>query len=69
MNRPLSIAKVIVDGTPLEITLFDSINIDDVVLTEMKVQAYTIATKDTSVLDRRVPRDIRSWLVRLGEEK
>ncbi len=60
--------RYIVDGKPVIIRLINNPLIDDVVVTEMRVQATAIES-GTVDPNRRVERSIRDFLIRLGVEK
>lgn len=60
--------RYIVNGRPVIIRLINNPIIDDVVVTEMRVQATAIES-GTVDPDRRVDRSIRDFLIRLGVEK
>jgi hypothetical protein len=66
--RSQAITEILYDGEIYEISLIDGPNIDDVIITEARVQARMISTgeKDPS---RRVERSMRDYLVRLGVER
>lgn len=69
-NRNVVTARVIVGGRPLLISLIDNPLIDDVLITEARIQAASIAFQDDSlVVGRHVSRDIRDFLIRLGVER
>ena len=62
--------SMVVEGDSLTVSLIQNPLIDDVLVTEMQVQAASIwQNNDSIVSDRRVSRDIRDWLIRLGVER
>lgn len=69
-NRNEVETKLVVDGKPLTITLLQSITVDDVIGTEAQVQATAINKANQQMLvGRRVDRNIRDYLIRLGVER
>jgi hypothetical protein len=66
--RRESTAVTTVNGRQMTVKLIDNPNVDDIVSTEMQVQAYFVATK-TSDTARKVSYDIRDYLIRLGVER
>ncbi len=68
-NRNVVTASIIVDGVPLLLSFFDNVTIDDVLITEAKIQAVSILNRDTSADSRKVDRSIRDYLIRLGVER
>jgi hypothetical protein len=63
-----NIDKVEVNGVPYTVTFIDSPTIDDVVVTESRIYAAEIMNSSTP-MDRRVDRDVRDILIRLGVER
>jgi hypothetical protein len=62
--------KMVIDGNPVDVTLIQNPIIDDVLVTEAEIQASAIWSSDSSLVsDRRVSRDIRDYLIRLGVER
>lgn len=55
-------------GQTVTLTLIENPTVDDVVVSEMKVQAQSVA-EQVEITDRHVSRDIRDFLVRLGVER
>lgn len=60
--------SVVVDGRPFIISLIENPIIDDVLITEVRIQAASIENQDNSTEDRVVDRGIRNYLIRLGVE-
>ncbi len=60
--------RFLVDGQPVLIKLINNPTIDDVMVTEARVQA-TAVERGAVDPDRRVARDIRDFLIRLGVER
>lgn len=67
-NRQEVSTRLVVDGQPLILNLISHPTIDDVVVTEMRIRAHEIMSKRADP-DRRVSRDIRDYLIRLGVER
>ena len=67
-NQIINTQRMIVDGKPLLISLIQNPLIDDVLVTEARLQATDIEEGVTSNPDRRVGRDVRDFLIRLGVE-
>ena len=67
-NQIINTQRMIVDGKPLLISLIQNPLIDDVLITEARLQATDIEERVTSNSDRRVGRDVRDFLIRLGVE-
>lgn len=65
-NRQDITTHAAIDGEPYLITLIENPTIDDVVITEAKIQASAIENRDGSADNRRVDRGIRDFLIRLG---
>jgi hypothetical protein len=59
--------KIVVGGKPYTIRIIENPTIDDIVITEMAIQANAIHNRQ--VLERRTPRDIRDFLIRIGVER
>lgn len=55
-------------GRSYTLTLIENPTVDDVIVSEMKVQAQHVA-ESLDVSNRRVDRSIRDFLVRLGVER
>lgn len=69
-NRNEVETKFVVEGAPLRITLLQNPIIDDVLVSEARVQATSVETGDPSLVqERRVGRDLRDFLIRLGVER
>lgn len=69
-NRNEVVTSLVVDGERLKITLLQSPLIDDIIVTEARVQATSIETKNKDMLQgRRVDRNLRDYLIRLGVER
>lgn len=69
-NRNEVPMRMVVNGEPLLVTLLQNFTIDDVLLTEARVQATSIETGDASLVDgRQVSFNIRDYLIRLGVER
>lgn len=66
--RRETVKKVVLDGKPFSIRFIDNPTIDDVLSTEMQVQAYFIAS-GTSDPTRQVDYSVRDYLIRLGVER
>lgn len=60
--------RFLVDGKPVIIKLINNPTIDDIVVSEARVQATAIERGATST-DRRVSRELRDFLIRLGVER
>ncbi len=58
----------LIDGKPVLIKLINNPLIDDVVVSEARAQATAIE-RGTIDPDRRVARDLRDFLVRIGVER
>lgn len=56
------------DGSIVEASLIEAPNVDDVLLTEAKIEAYNI-WKAKADPDRRVGRDVRDVLLRFGVQR
>lgn len=61
--------RMIVDGKPLLVSLIQNPLIDDVLITEARLQATDIEEGNGSNPDHRVDRDVRDFLIRLGVER
>ncbi len=61
-------SRMIVDGQPVIIKLISHPLIDDVVITESRLQAYNIQN-GISDTEHRVDRGMRDFLIRLGVER
>lgn len=61
--------KMVVDGKPLLVSLIQNPTIDDVLVTEARLQATDIEEGNVVNEDRRVERDVRDFLIRLGVER
>ena len=61
-------SRLVVEGRPVIIKLISNPIIDDVVITEARIMAGEIEN-GTLVEDRRVDRDVRDFLIRLGVER
>jgi hypothetical protein len=60
--------KVFVDGRPYTILLIDNPTIDDVMVVEMKLKAAELMT-NTPQPDRKVEKEVRDTLIRLGVDR
>jgi len=67
-NQIIVTQRMIVEGKPLLVSLIQNPLIDDVLITEARLQATDIEEGNTASTDRRVARDIRDFLIRLGVE-
>ena len=61
--------RLIVDGLPYVVSLISNPTIEDVVVTEMRIQAAAIEGRPALLEDRIVQRDIKDFLIRLGVER
>lgn len=69
-NRAVVTANLLVNGKPVSVSLIDNPLIDDVLITEARIQAASIINQDPSLVDnRRVSKDIRDFLIRTGVER
>lgn len=68
-NRNVTTASVVIEGKPFLLSFFDNVTIDDVLITEARIQAIAILKQDGSADDRSVDRSIRDYLIRLGVER
>jgi hypothetical protein len=62
-------SKLLLEGKSYSIKLIHNPTVDDVVITEARIQAAEISNGDVLVDERRVQRDIRDFLIRLGVER
>lgn len=70
MNSQIIITqRLVVDGKPMIVSLIQNPTIDDILVTEAQIQATTIEEQSEVNPDRRVERDIRDFLIRLGVER
>lgn len=60
--------KFIVNGRPVTVRLINNPTIDDVLISEARVHATAIERGSIDT-NRRVPRDLRDFLIRLGVER
>ena len=60
--------KAVMQGRPYTVLLFDNPTIDDVLVVEMKIRAAELMNGEINE-ERRVGRDIRDVLIRLGVER
>lgn len=67
-ERQVAEARMIVDGKPMLYNIISNPLIDDVVITEARLQAYEIEN-GTLEEGRRVDRGVRDFLIRLGVER
>jgi hypothetical protein len=67
-NRSVVVSRLIVEGEPLLINMIQNPTIDDVVETEARIYAASLDRQDPTLNDRRVPRDVREFLIRIGVE-
>jgi hypothetical protein len=61
--------RLVVEGKPLIVSLIQNPLIDDVLITEARLQATDIEEGNISNADHRVDRDVRDYLIRLGVER
>ena len=67
-NRQEVQNRLVIEGRPFLVNLIANPTIDDVVITEMRLHAHEISSGQTDP-DRRVSRDIRDFLIRIGVER
>jgi hypothetical protein len=67
-NRVEAPIKMLVNGTVVTLTLIENPIIDDVVVTEAKLQAAYIGN-NANLTDHRVDLQVRDFLIRLGVER
>lgn len=67
-NRIEVDSRLFIDGRPYVMNLIANPTIDDVLITEMRVRAHEIVSGKTDD-ERRVSRDIRDFLIRVGVER
>jgi hypothetical protein len=61
---------VVVEGIALQLNLIQNPNIDDAVMTEMKVYANALAKNELSTLEaRRIDRGLREYLTKEGLQR
>lgn len=60
--------KAVLNGRPYTVLVLDNPTIDDVLVVEMQLRAAEIMNGETNA-DRRVSRDVRDVLIRLGVER
>lgn len=68
-NQVIVTQRLIVEGKPLLVSLIQNPLIDDVLITEARLQATDIEEGNTANTDHRVGRDVRDFLIRLGVER
>ena len=68
-NQIIITNRLVVDGKPLLVSLIQNPLIDDVLVTEARLQAVDIENRSGTDPDRRVGRDVRDFLIRLGVER
>jgi rRNA-processing protein FCF1 len=56
------------DGKTSNVTILDDPNIDDLVVAQAEIQAYVVATSDTSAVER-VSRGVREIFLRFGVQR
>jgi len=62
--------RLIIDGKPYFVNVISNPTIDDVVVTECRIRAAEIEQQQSlGESGRRVQRDIRDFLIRLGVER
>lgn len=66
--RQTTTFTVVQAEVPLDVTVIESPTIDDVMVSEAKIQAYSIAT-GTDISGHIVDRSVRDILLRLGVER
>lgn len=64
VNAPAVVTRS--DGTTSEVVLIENPLIDDILVTEMKVQAYLTYQNEDPPTGYRVARTLRDFLIRLG---
>jgi hypothetical protein len=62
-------SRVVLDGKPVVVKLISNPTIDDVVVTETRIHAAEIFNQVSLSDERRVQRDIRDFLIRIGVER
>ena len=67
-NRAVAPIRLVVDGAPMLYTLIENPIIDDVVITEARLQAASLMNL-VDLSDHVVDRDIRNFLIQLGVER
>ena len=68
-NQIVVSQRMIVEDKPLLVSLIQNPLIDDVLITEARLQATDIEEGNSANPDRRVGRDVRDFLIRLGVER
>jgi hypothetical protein len=66
-ERTEVVSDIVVAGRPLTLKLLSHPLIDDILLTEAQIAAFEIENGPGE--ERRVGRDIRDYLIRLGVER
>jgi hypothetical protein len=67
-NQIIVTQRMVVEGKPLLVSLIQNPLIDDVLITEARLQATNIEEGGTPDTNYRVGRDVRDFLIRLGVE-
>ena len=67
-NRIEVKSRLIVDGSPIQVSLINTPTIEDVLVAEAQVQASIVQSETFNVGGRRVDRRIREFLIRNGVE-
>lgn len=60
--------RYVINGKPVIISLINNPVIDDIVVTEARIQASYVQTGNVDP-NRRVDRDLRDFLIRLGVQR
>lgn len=66
-DRQQVVTSLVVGGRPYTMRLLSHPVIDDILITEARITAFEI--ENGKGPDRRVDRDIRDYLIRLGVER
>ena len=71
MSKQIIVAqRMVVDGKPLLVSLIQNPLIDDVLITEARLQATAVEEGTAAdATDHRVERAVRDFLIRLGVER
>ncbi len=67
-DRQVVNTRFLIAGRPVKINLIHNPLVDDLLITEAQIQAYAIEHK-VDISTRRIPRDIRDFLIRLNVER
>jgi hypothetical protein len=69
-DRQEVISSMTVDGAPITLKLISHPVIDDILLTEAKIAAFEVENGPVDPTgERRVGRDVRDYLIRIGVER